>query len=105
MFCPKCGSILHPKTDGRKKLLVCSCGFKESKRDDIKITEAVDNSKKKIEIAEDLSTQALPVTKEDCPKCNHGKAYFWTQQTRAGDEAETKFFQCVKCSHRWRDYN
>ena len=28
MFCPKCGSILLPKKEGNKKILACSCGFK-----------------------------------------------------------------------------
>ena len=23
----------------------------------------------------------------------------------AGDEAETRFFECVKCKNRWRSYN
>ncbi|RLG67435.1 MAG: transcription factor S, partial [Methanobacteriota archaeon] len=32
-------------------------------------------------------------------------AYFLPVQTRAGDEAETRFFECVKCKHRWRAYD
>ncbi|MBI2108536.1 transcription factor S, partial [Candidatus Woesearchaeota archaeon] len=32
-------------------------------------------------------------------------AYFWLVQTRAGDEPETKFLRCEKCSHTWRDYD
>ena len=38
------------------------------------------------------------------PKCDHKEAWFWTSQTRAGDEAETKFFKCTKCRHTWREY-
>ena len=40
-----------------------------------------------------------------CKKCNNTKCYFWTVQTRAGDEAETKFFKCTKCGHTWREYD
>ncbi|PIO07920.1 transcription factor S, partial [Candidatus Pacearchaeota archaeon CG10_big_fil_rev_8_21_14_0_10_35_219] len=31
-------------------------------------------------------------------------AYFWTMQTRAADESETKFYRCTKCDHTWREY-
>lgn len=41
---------------------------------------------------------------EKCPKCENKEAYFWTVQTRAGDEAETMFLECKKCKHRWRSY-
>ena len=46
----------------------------------------------------------MPLTDEECPKCKHGKAYYWLVQTRAGDEPETRFFRCEKCKHTWRDY-
>jgi DNA-directed RNA polymerase subunit M len=46
----------------------------------------------------------MPKTKEDCPKCKHGLAYWWTIQTRAADEPETQFYRCVKCSYTWRKY-
>jgi DNA-directed RNA polymerase subunit M len=54
-------------------------------------------------IDKDIST--LPVTKEECPKCGNNEAYYWLRQTRAGDEAETKFLKCTKCKHTWRDYS
>ncbi|MBS3171381.1 hypothetical protein J4449_02085 [Candidatus Woesearchaeota archaeon] len=28
----------------------------------------------------------------------------WLVQTRAADEAATRFFKCVKCMHTWRAY-
>jgi len=46
----------------------------------------------------------LPIVNEDCPECGHDKAYFWTKQTRASDEPETKFYRCVKCRKTWREY-
>ncbi len=102
LFCPKCGSILIPKEEGRKKRLTCSCGYSSKEEDDILLQE---NLKKdtKIEII-DSNIEVMPKTNEECPKCKHRQAYFWTVQTRAGDEAETRFFECVKCKYRWRDY-
>ena len=50
-------------------------------------------------------TDVFPVTNATCSKCNHTEAYFWTSQTRAGDEAETKFFRCTKCRYTWREYH
>ncbi|GAH37902.1 unnamed protein product, partial [marine sediment metagenome] len=41
---------------------------------------------------------------EKCKKCGNEKAFFWTVQTRSGDEAETKFFKCTKCEFTWREY-
>ena len=46
-----------------------------------------------------------PKTEIKCPKCGNPEAYYWLLQTRAGDEPETQFFRCTKCSHQWRNYN
>lgn len=105
MFCPKCGSILIPKREGSKKLLVCSCGYKSSKTDDAVIKEAVTKKEKKVEVIEHGEIETLPKMKATCDKCGHNEAYFWTVQTRAGDEPETKFIKCTKCGHTWRDYD
>jgi DNA-directed RNA polymerase subunit M len=103
LFCPKCGSILSPKEDGKKTLLACSCGYSSMEKEDILIQE---NVKKvtKLEVA-DEEVKTLPKINEECPKCKHKQAYYWTVQTRAGDEAETRFFECTKCKHRWREYS
>ena len=39
-----------------------------------------------------------------CPRCEHDKAEFWTVQTRAGDEPETRFYKCQDCGYIWREY-
>lgn len=107
MFCPKCGSLLIPKKVNNKKVVACSCGYKSKKADDIKIQETSskkETDEKKFDVVEH-EKEAYPLTEEECEKCGHRKAYFWTVQTRAGDEAETKFFKCEKCKHVWRDYN
>ena len=105
MFCPKCGSILMPKKDGNKKLLVCSCGYKTKELEQATIKEAVIQKGKKVEVIEKGELETLPKTEVECPKCGHRTAYFWLVQTRAGDEPETKFLRCEKCEHTWRDYD
>lgn len=102
MFCPKCGSLLIPKKN--KSVLACSCGYTNKEKVNIKLSEEIEK-KGKIEVMDekdDLKT--LPITDAECPKCKHGKARFWTTQTRSADEAETKFMRCEKCGHVWRDY-
>ena len=48
--------------------------------------------------------EVYPIISSECKKCGHDKVYFWTMQTRATDEAETKFFKCTKCEFTWREY-
>jgi len=103
MFCPKCGSILLPKKESGKKVLHCGCGYKSDQEAGTKLTESVDQAKA-IEII-DEEVETLPLTDAECDKCGHAKAYYWLQQTRAGDEPETKFLKCAKCKHQWRDYS
>ena len=104
MFCPKCGSILKIKKEGKSALLYCSCGYKSRDLSKAKISEKIDNSKRDIKVA-DQNFETLPITEAECKKCGHRKAYFWTLQTRASDEPETKFLKCEKCKHIWRDYD
>jgi len=105
MFCPKCGSILLPELRKGKRIFVCSCGYKTAKLKEARIKEEVKGVNTKVEIVETEEISHLPVIDEECPKCKFNKAYFWTVQTRAGDEPETKFLKCKKCKHIWRDYN
>ena len=104
MFCPKCGAILVPKKDGDKKVLHCSCGYTNRKPSEVKLTEHMKKTKS-IEVVQNPEHEALPLTDAECPKCKHGKAYFWEVQTRAADEPATKFLKCEKCTHTWRDYS
>ncbi|MBI2138086.1 transcription factor S [Candidatus Woesearchaeota archaeon] len=106
MFCPKCGSILLPKKEGNKTVVKCSCGHQSAEQQSFGFTEKVKQGSAKIAVVEkDHDHEALPLMDASCPKCGHHKARYWTVQTRAGDEPETKFLTCDKCRHRWRDYN
>jgi len=104
IFCPKCGSILRPKVDKGRKALACSCGFVDRTKQAGTIKEHVSDRSEKVEVV-DKEENILPKTKVQCPKCGHDTAFYWTIQTRAGDEPETKFLKCEKCKHTWRDYS
>ena len=82
---------------------MCSCGYieKDKQKGEIKETITEEN---KVEVI-DREEEADPLTDAECPKCKHDKAYYWTVQTRASDEPETKFLKCEKCKNIWRDYN
>lgn len=101
MFCPKCGALLVPKKG--KKQISCSCGYVHKQPVDITFSEKVEKNVKIEVVNEQDQIKSLPVTDVECPECHHGKARFWTAQTRAADEAETRFFRCESCHHVWRD--
>tara|TARA_B100000315_G_C14432907_1_gene520983 strand:+ start:48 stop:368 length:321 start_codon:yes stop_codon:yes gene_type:complete len=104
-FCDKCGAIIIPKDKKGKKVMACSsCGTVSGKRGKVVFTEKVGDGKKSMVEVVEKKVDVLPKVDEECPKCSHGKAFFWLVQTRAGDEAETRFFKCVKCNHTWREY-
>jgi DNA-directed RNA polymerase subunit M len=101
MFCPKCGSILMPKSAGNKKVMACSCGYKED-AEEITITESVES--KDVEVIDSEMDNNLPITENKCKKCGHKEAYFMEKQTRAADEPPTRFYKCVECGNTWREY-
>ncbi|MBW2971705.1 transcription factor S [Candidatus Woesearchaeota archaeon] len=104
-FCPKCKSILRPKKEDGKVIMFCSCGH-TSKASGGTLKEDSKVKKDEAEIAVvDKEVETLPKTKAECPQCGNDEAYYWTHQTRAGDEAETKFLKCTKCKKTWRDYD
>ena len=104
LFCPKCGGLLRPKTEKGKKVLYCSCGFSTKDVGGAEIKETVKKPGNKVEVVPE-DDRALPLMEATCPKCGHNKAFYWTLQTRAGDEPETKFLKCEKCKHVWREYD
>jgi len=99
-FCPKCGSILIQKKD---KLRCLRCNYISKEKVKLEIKEKI-VKEREIGVVKEKDVDILPLVDEECPKCKNSKAYFWTSQTRAGDEAETKFFRCQKCEHTWREY-
>ena len=104
MFCKKCGSLILPKKKGTKTIMTCKCGYESKDNVETTIKEEV-KVKESVKGVADSDYETLPLTDAECPKCKHKKAYFWEVQTRAADEAPTKFLKCEKCKHIWRDYN
>ena len=100
MFCPRCGSILIPK---QSKLACPRCNYKTTEKQDAVLREKI-QQKKAVDIIE-KEVETLPSTDAECPKCGNKKAFFWTIQTRAADEPETRFYKCEKCKHIWREYD
>jgi len=101
MFCPKCKSLLMPKSVDGKKKFVCSCGYKQE-IENVSIKESV-AKKKDIEVVEE-SESVNVVIDANCPKCGPVKAEYWEIQTRSSDEPPTRFHKCKKCGHTWREY-
>ena len=100
-FCPKCGAVLIEK---RKNFGCARCDYSTKTKVKLKTSEKIEQ-KRGVAVVSEKDTQTLPVIIERCRKCENDKAYFWTVQTRSGDEAETKFFKCTKCGHTWREYS
>ena len=103
LFCPKCGSLLKPKSEKSKKILYCSCGFSTKDIQGAEIKEIIKEKKKEINVVKE-EEKVHPLTDTECPKCGHKRAFYWMVQTRAGDEPETRFYKCEKCKHIWREY-
>ena len=106
MFCEKCGSLMIPKvsSEGKKVVACTKCRNVSTKRETLILREQVAlKDRRGIEVV-DKRVDILPKVKESCSKCGYKEAYYWSVQTRAADEAETRFFKCVKCSHTWRSY-
>lgn len=95
-FCPKCGSLLVGKNCSR-------CNYVSKEEIKLESTQKMEK-KKEIIVVNEGDNEIHPIVGMICEKCNNPEAYFWTKQTRAGDEAETKFFKCTKCRHTWRNY-
>lgn len=105
MFCPKCGSILMPKKEKNKKIMACSCGYKNDDTQSANLKEE-GKAKEDVEVVdESKSDDVYPMVEQECPKCGNDKARYWEVQTRAADEPATKFFKCTECKHTWRDYS
>jgi transcription factor S len=87
----------------KKKLACSSCGKTSKGKTNVIIKEEVKDGLKDLQVV-DKDINVNPEIEEKCPKCSHKRAKFWTLQTRAGDESETRFYECMKCNHRWREY-
>ena len=97
-FCPKCGSILIMKT---KKFGCPRCDYTAKAKINLKTREEIHEGVK-VAVVDEKDSELHPITDNECEKCGHKKAYFWIRQMRSGDEAESKFYKCVKCKNTVR---
>ena len=100
-FCPLCANLLllTNKNDTTKwycKTCFYTCPIEKKLVDEAEIVQ------KKVELSFGDTMKTLSTTEVNCPKCNHGKAYFFEMQTRGGDEPMSIFHECCSCSHHWR---
>ncbi len=102
-FCSECGAIVMGKKG--EEVNCPSCGTPQKASNSIKLSEKVVKKEEKEIVSTDKTAAEIhPLMDFECPKCGNGKAYFWTKQTRSGDEPETQFFKCNSCSNQWRNY-
>lgn len=111
MFCPKCGGLLRPKEGSRTEFMCPNpkCGFEQKAAEVAKSAPSKIRTEMKKREVEDCpvvgtAESIMPTTDACCPKCSHGKAYWYLRQTRKSDEPETTFLTCCKCGHKWRKY-
>jgi DNA-directed RNA polymerase subunit M len=105
-FCPKCSLALIPTKKEKIVVLACpKCGV-ETKRAE-PIVQKLERPRESIVVIGkgQEKVQTLPTMKVTCQKCGFEKAFYWTVQTRGGDEASTQFFRCAKCGATWREYS
>ena len=100
-FCPKCGCVIVEKN---KSFSCPRCGYKPKNKIKIESSEKI-NTKPEVAVITDSDADVFPIPNARWPKCSNQEAYFWSSQTRAGDEAETRFYRCTKCKHTWREYH
>ena len=77
------------------------CKYVAKGKINMEIKEKVSESVS-IAVVDEKVGNVNPITDWDCGKCKNKRAYFWIRQMRAGDEPESKFYQCVKCKHTVR---
>ncbi|MFW5965374.1 MAG: transcription factor S [Halodesulfurarchaeum sp.] len=103
-FCPECSSMMHAEGE----VMICSsCGYEQPREEDL-AAEFVSTQKQDesdvIETEEGTSFEGKPRTETTCPECGHGQAWYTIKQTASADEPPTRFFKCVDCGARWREY-
>lgn len=108
-FCPKCGSLMLPKREGRNAALMCpKCGYTKQGGPSYRHTQVVTRKKERerLVVVDESATRAgLPIAKGvKCPKCGNEEAYYEVLQTRRADEPPTRIYKCIKCGYVWREY-
>ena len=117
MFCPVCGALSFPDSQGNIKCPDYNCGYSGSAENkvvmedgtEIDLSEATSSSKTEARdrrVIDDADQQRGVLTTKTyiCPKCDSDSVYAELQQTRSSDEPETRILTCAECRHGWREY-
>ena len=106
-FCETCGNVLVVRDENEKKILYCRrCKKSFPLTEEVVIGASFNDKDKEILVFDEKTESEFPTTHVMCPECNEMVEAYWTmQQTRGGYEAPTRFYECKKCKHRWREYN
>jgi len=105
-FCEKCNAMMVPVTeeDGSRALKCRSCGNTKKIGGHLTVSHDLEKTPRDKIIVVEEDSIPMPTIKAACPKCDNSVAYYWTLQTRRGDEGATEFYRCTKCKHTWRNY-
>ena len=107
-FCDKCGNLMiAEKKQGKLRYICRKCGrvSRGKKVTSTRISEELKVEEKIVPVlTEKEAFEQYPKTKIICPECENNEAYWYMQQTRGGDEPQTRFYCCTKCGHKWREY-
>tara|TARA_B100001179_G_C18456532_1_gene345318 strand:- start:361 stop:720 length:360 start_codon:yes stop_codon:yes gene_type:complete len=119
MFCPECGTLAFPESDGSIRCPNGRCNYIGEAKKKIKLNsgEEIDTSDTKTkaeasdlkhlrEVIDDSEQHKGVLTNEMyiCPECEGNEVFAELKQTRASDEPETRILTCKACSHGWREY-
>ena len=117
MFCPECGALSFPDSQGNIKCPDYNGGYSGSAENkvvmedgtEIDLSEATSSSKTESRdrrVIDDADQQRGVLTTKTyiCPKCDSDQVYAELQQTRSSDEPETRILTCAECRHGWREY-
>ena len=100
-FCPKCGSVILVKENG--KAVCAKCSYRPKSKVKIQSSEKIERIDI-VKVVDEKKLTTYPKVEIKCLKCKNKEAFFWTLQTRSSDESETKFYKCTECNHTWRVY-
>jgi DNA-directed RNA polymerase subunit M len=96
--------LLVPETVEGHKVLKCKkCGKSReigSSRDKYVVSNEMGDKDNVVVVREEVVP--FPTTKANCKKCGNTEAYYYSVQTRGGDESETVYMTCSKCKHVWK---
>lgn len=108
-FCDKCENLMISGSSGGKSGYLCrKCGnfVKGKVKESTLLGEEVGEKQEEVKVVtKEDEYSKYPKTNVECPKCGNNEAYWYMQQTRGADEPQTKFYSCVKCENKWREYD